>query len=189
MNRYSKEDIRELFSFTNRMARLVGRMFVLLSVTSGLVVGEDLSLQALVSPSTVILKEGHPVTFAIHGFIEFKTLWEAFPYIESQTRRWESDSRFGETARQRLERELLRRAVESRVVSMIDERPLEILVTHTAGEVKDALQQGKRASPARLWRSVSTGAGEMEAFIELLEFFSVDRWTCTFELVSDRRRD
>src|SRR3954470_10111311 len=33
-----------------------------------------LTLQALVTPSTVVLKDGRPVTFAIHAFIEFKSL-------------------------------------------------------------------------------------------------------------------
>ena len=48
-----------------------------------------LSLQALVTPSTVILRNGHPVTFAVHGFIEFKSPAELFAYIDSQTRRWD----------------------------------------------------------------------------------------------------
>lgn len=33
---------------------------------------EPLSLQAVVTPSTTIVKDGRPVTFALHGFIEFK---------------------------------------------------------------------------------------------------------------------
>jgi len=46
------------------------------------------SLQAVVMPSTVIVKDGETVKFAIHGFIEFKSLAEVFPYIEAQTSRW-----------------------------------------------------------------------------------------------------
>src|SRR5277367_6707540 len=49
---------------------------------------QQLSLQAIVTPSTIILKDGRPVTFAVHGFIEFKSLAELFLYIESQTQRW-----------------------------------------------------------------------------------------------------
>ena len=49
---------------------------------------QQISLQALVTPSTVISKDGHLITFAIHGFIEFNSLAEAFPYIDGQTRRW-----------------------------------------------------------------------------------------------------
>ena len=29
---------------------------------------QDVSLQAIVTPSTVVLKDGQPVTFALHGF-------------------------------------------------------------------------------------------------------------------------
>src|SRR5579862_435866 len=82
---------------------------------------EPISLQALVTPSTVIMKDQHPVTFAIHGFIEFKTLADLFPYIESQTQRWKGDREFDDAARRALGRELLRRGIESRVISMADE--------------------------------------------------------------------
>jgi hypothetical protein len=107
---------------------------------------DQISLQALVTPSTVILKDGRPVIFAIHGFIEFKSLAELFPYIESQTRRWKPDSSF-EDARSRIGQELLRRGIESRVVSMIDERPLEALVTHTSEELRRALAGVKEPLP------------------------------------------
>jgi len=96
-----------------------------------------------VTPSTVVLKDGHPVTFAIHAFIEFKSLAEAFPYIESQGQRWKDDVRFDSAARDSLRRALIREAVESRVISMNDERPLELLITHTAQELKDAIARVK----------------------------------------------
>src|SRR5947209_14672006 len=54
---------------------------------------EQISLDALVTPSTTILKDGRPLTFAVHGFIEFKTLAELFPYIDSQTKRWQLEDR------------------------------------------------------------------------------------------------
>src|SRR6201997_1970318 len=108
---------------------------------------QELSLQAVVTPSTVIEKDRKPVTFAIHGFIEFKSLAEVFPYIESQTQRWKGDAHLDEAARQRLAHELLRRGVESRVVSMADEGPLELLVTHTAEELKQALERVKEHVP------------------------------------------
>src|SRR5205814_6661637 len=54
---------------------------------------------------------------------------------------------------------LLREAVESRVVSMTDERPLEMLVTHTAQEVKDAIALVKEPLPT----------GYMEAFLQVQE--------------------
>ena len=97
---------------------------------------EPLSLQALVTPSTVVAsKDGHPITFALHGFVEFKSLSEMFSYIDAQNRRWKSNAEISgginEEQRQAVMRDLLRRGVESRVVSMVDEGPLETLVTHT----------------------------------------------------------
>jgi hypothetical protein len=100
---------------------------------------QNLSLQAVVTPSTVIMKDGHPVTFAIHGLIEFHSLAEAFPYITAQSQRWPGNTTLDPGERQQLARTLLHEAVESRVVSMTDERPLEMLLTHTAEELKDAI--------------------------------------------------
>jgi hypothetical protein len=104
---------------------------------------QNISLQAIVTPSTIILKDGHPVAFSLHGFIEFKSLAELFPYIETQTRRWN----LGIEGGQRLTRDLLRRGIESRVVSMTDERPLEVLVTHTSAELRQALARVKEPVP------------------------------------------
>ena len=98
---------------------------------------QEMSLQAVVTPSTVIVKDGGPVTFAIHGFIEFKSLGEVFPYIEAQTRRW--NGKIGEEEKRQLARQLLREGIESRVVSMADERPLQALVTHTSEELRQAI--------------------------------------------------
>ncbi len=61
---------------------------------------EQVSLQAIVTPSTVVLKDGQPVTFSIHGFIEFKSLAELFPYIDSQTGRWPDRADFGKAQRE-----------------------------------------------------------------------------------------
>ena len=113
------------------------------------------SLRALVTPSTVYMKDGHPVTFSLHGFIEFKSLAVAFPYIESQTQRWPNAS----LDRESLARDLIRRAVESRVISMTDERPLEILVTHTSEELGQALARVKEPTPR----------GYAEAFLAVQE--------------------
>ena len=107
---------------------------------------EQVSLQAIVTPSTTIVKDGHTVTFAIHGFIEFKSLADLFPYIESQTRRWKLDSSVDD-ASGRIGQELLRRGIESRIVSMIDERPLEALVTHTSEELRQAIASVKEPVP------------------------------------------
>lgn len=112
-----------------------------------LVRGQQIPLQALVTPSTVIVKNGHPVTFAVHGFIEFKSLAELFPYIDLQTRRWDVPGGLNPEQRRHLAAELLRRGIESRVVSMEDERPLETLVTHTSDELRRALAEVKEPVP------------------------------------------
>jgi hypothetical protein len=83
------------------------------------------------------------VTFGVHGFIEFKSLAELFPYIEAQRQRWKLD----DEERRSLSRDLLRRGIESRIVSMADERPLETLVTHTSNELHQALAKVKEPVP------------------------------------------
>ena len=142
----------------------------LLIIPTGLT-AQDLSLQALVTPSTIVMKDGRPVTFAIHGFIEFKSLAEVFPYIESQMVRWRPDGRFTVEERRLLARELLRHAIESRVVSMTDEQPLEILLTHTAAELRQAIARVKEAVPP----------GYTEAFLEVQEKWkhSLNCWSAS----------
>ncbi len=132
---------------------------------------EQVSLQALVTPSTVILKDGHPVMFAVHGFIQFKSLAESLPYIESQTRRWNVPGGLSHDAQTQLAGDLLRRAIESRVISMEDERPLEMLVTHTREELKNALARVKEPVPA----------GYAEAFFAVQEKWkhSLNCWSAS----------
>lgn len=109
---------------------------------------QPISLASLVTPSTVIRKSGHPVTFAVHGFIEFQSLAGLFAYIDSQTRRWNVAGGLTEEQRTQLAKELLQRGIESRVVSMEDERPLETLVTHTRDELQQAIARVKEPVPA-----------------------------------------
>ena len=116
--------------------------FVVRTILIGIVLAaslraQELSLQSVVTPSTIVVKNGQPVKFAIHGFIEFKSLAEVFPYIESQTQRWQNASPPVDTAS--LARDLLRRGIESRIISMEDERPLQPLITHTAEELRQAI--------------------------------------------------
>ena len=122
---------------------------------------QAVSLQALVTPSTTIVKDGQPVRFALHGFIEFKSLAELFPYIESQARRWDVRNGLNEEERRQLAAELLRRGIESRVISMEDVRPLETLITHTREELRQALALVKETVPA----------GYGDAFLEVQ-----DKW-------------
>src|SRR5260370_23058477 len=106
---------------------------IILSVS---VRAEQVSLQAIVTPSTTILKDGRVITFAVHGFIELKSLAELFPYIESETRRWQAIGGLDCRGQQRLARELLRPGIESGVVSMAAERPLEALIKHTSRHLR-----------------------------------------------------
>jgi hypothetical protein len=129
---------------TNRISTAT-RLFVSTVVLSTISVSaQQISLPALVTPSTVISKEGHTTTFDLHGFIEFSSLSEVFPYIERQTNRWPALSA---NERQALATDLLRRAVESRVVSMTDERPMETLIAHTAEELRQALTRVNEPTP------------------------------------------
>jgi hypothetical protein len=95
----------------------------------------------------VLEKDGHPVRFAVHAYVEFNSLTELFDYIEGQGQRWKDRPEFRDAARLSLRRDLLRRGIESRVVSMIDEGPLETLVTHTRRELQQALAQVKEPTP------------------------------------------
>ena len=141
-----------------------------LSVSSPLC-AEAVSLQALVTPSTTIVKDGRPVKFALYGFIEFKSLAELFPYIESQTRRWNVPGGLDDEQRRRLASELLQRGIESRVISMEDERPLETLLTRTREELRQAL--------ARVNDPVPPGYGE--AFLAVQEKWkhSLNCWSAS----------
>jgi hypothetical protein len=129
---------------------------------------QPLSLDALVTPSTIIAKDGRTVRFAVHGFIEFQSLAELFPYIESQTRRWND---LDEAGRKALAQDLLRRGVESRVVSMLDERPMETLITHTAQELQEAIGRVKEPVPP----------GYAEAFLAVQEKWkhSLNCWSAS----------
>jgi hypothetical protein len=56
--------------------RYAALCWLLLTVPLG---AQEVSLPAIVTPSTVILKDGRPVTFAVHGFIEIRDLALASP--------------------------------------------------------------------------------------------------------------
>jgi hypothetical protein len=114
---------------------------------------KDLTLDDLVTPSSVFVKDGQPVAFALLGLIELKTLDELFSYIDREAGRWSFPSA---DARQAFGDGLLRRGVESRLVSMAYEKPLELLLTHTREELDQAVL-GRVAPPApvftgRHWR-------------------------------------
>jgi uncharacterized protein YbaR (Trm112 family) len=143
--------------------------FVALFLPAAALHCETIPLRSVVTPSTVFEKDGKPVTFAIHGFIEFRSLAAAFPYIRAQGERWKG--KISKEEEEGLETALLREAVESRVVSMVDERPLESLVTHTSGELREAIAEVKEPVPA----------GYTEAFLAVQEKWkhSINCWSAS----------
>lgn len=132
-------------------ARILASALLLLSPS--LAAAQELTLEDLATPSAVFVKDGRPVTFALLGLIEFKTLDELFAYIDREAGRWSFPSA---AARQAYGDGLLRRGVESRLVSMTYEKPLELLLTHTREELEDAVAgRPARTAPVftgRSWR-------------------------------------
>ena len=149
----------------------LGILFSLVCLFAAPVLAEPISLQDLVTPSTVIVKGGHPVTFAVHGFIEFRSLSGLFSYIASQEQRWSVNGGLDLEHRRSLAIDLLREGIESRVISMVDERPLETLVTHTRQELQLALSTLKQPVPS----------GYPEAFLAVQEKWkhSLNCWSAS----------
>lgn len=110
---------------------------------------QPLTLDTLVEPSTVFQQDGETVPFALHFFIEFESLQALFAYIDEQAGRWTFDS---EETRLEFADDLLRRGVESRVISMSYDLPREILVTHTAKQLAAALGAVAEAAPGIVYR-------------------------------------
>ncbi|HEY1272499.1 MAG TPA: hypothetical protein VGF08_10965 [Terriglobales bacterium] len=131
--------------------------------------GQQIPLQALVTPSTIITRNGQPVPFAVHAFIEFQSLSDLFPYIDSQTARWKG--RISEAELHTLQQGLLRQGIESRVVSMTDERPLDSVLTHTREELQLALAAVTEPVPS----------GYAEAFLAVQEKWkhSLNCWSAS----------
>lgn len=95
-----------------------------------------LTLRQLVTPSARVETQGRLIRFALHGLIYFDTLDALFRHIDDEAGRWTFPSA---AARQAFAAGLLRRGVESRVVSMETELPLELLLTHTRADVDAAI--------------------------------------------------
>lgn len=97
---------------------------------------QTLTLTRLVDPITRVEVNGRLVQLALHGLIRFDSLADLFPYIDEQSGRWTFATA---QERQAFGDDLLRRGVESRIVSMQTELPLEIVLTHTRSEVGTAV--------------------------------------------------
>lgn len=111
---------------------------------------QDVTLPGLVTPSTVFTKDRKPIRFALYGLIEFDSLEQMFAYIDRDAGR-----RHLATAaeRQAYGDVLLARGVESRVVSMAWEEPLETLLRHSREELNhEVLRLPKPMFQGRNWR-------------------------------------
>ena len=95
-----------------------------------------LTLAQLVTPASRVESQGRLVRFALHGLVFFDTLTDLFRHIDGEAGRWRFESA---AARQAFADDLMRRGIESRVVSMETELPLELLLTHTRGELDAAV--------------------------------------------------
>jgi hypothetical protein len=98
--------------------------------------GPRLTLQRLVTPSARVEIQGRAIRFALLGQIYFDTLDDLFTFIDGEAGRWRFET---PAARQAFAEGLFRRGVESRVVSMETELPLEVLLTHTREDLAAAV--------------------------------------------------
>ncbi len=131
-----------------------------------------LTLAQLVTPASRVEPQGRLVRFALHGLVFFDTLTELFQHIDGEAGRWRFESA---AARQAFAEDLARRGIESRVVSMETELPLELLLTHTRGELDAAVTAAAGGADAvvfegKHWRL--TAAVYRDAFARVR-----DRWS------------
>jgi hypothetical protein len=104
--------------------------------------------------------------------VYFDTLDALFRFIDGEAARWSFTSA---AARQAFAEDLLRRGVESRVVSMETELPLELLLTHTQADLEAAVVaaaggRGAVVFEGRQWRLTAEVYGD--AFLRVR-----DRWS------------
>jgi hypothetical protein len=130
-----------------------------------------LTLRRLVDPTTRVEVQGRAVRFALHGLIYFDTLADLFAHVDGEAGRWRFPT---DAARQAFADDLLRRGVESRVVSMETELPLEVILTHTRAELERAVAATATADAplvfkGRHWQL--TPATYRDAFVRVR-----DRW-------------
>jgi hypothetical protein len=129
---------------------------------------KELTLDDLATPSAVFVKDGRPVTFALLGLIEFQTQEELFAYIDREAGRWSFPT---DAARQAFGDGLLRRGLESRLVSMTYEKPLELLLTHTREELEDAVA----GRPARTAPVFTGKSWRLDAIVYRQAFLDIQR--------------
>lgn len=130
------------------------------------------TLRDLVDPGSRIRVQGRVIPFALLGQIRFETLDELFAYIDREAGRWRFDSA---AARQAFAEGLMRRGVESRVVSMETELPLELVLTHTRSDIERAISSDKRPASPLMFKGQHwqlTAEAYRDAFLRVR-----DRWS------------
>jgi hypothetical protein len=131
-----------------------------------------LTLERLVDPASRIEIQGRLVRPALLAHIRFDTLQQLFAYVDTEAGRWT----FGSGAeRDAFATGLMRRGVESRVISMDTELPLEVILTHTRAELARAATEistgdGSFVFNGRHWQL--TKAAYRDAFLRVR-----DRWS------------
>lgn len=131
-----------------------------------------LNLARLVDPTTRVEVNNRLVQLALHAVVRFETLADLFTYIDGEAGRWTFTTA---SERQAFGDDLLRRGVESRIVSMETELPLEIVLTHTRGEVGAAVDAVHTADAPLVFRGRNWQASVQtyrEAFLRVR-----DRWS------------
>ncbi|MBA2301518.1 MAG: hypothetical protein H0W08_02670 [Acidobacteria bacterium] len=111
-----------------------------------------LTLKRLVDPATRVEVNGRLIQFALNGFVRFETMADLFTYIDAQAGRWTFATA---QERQAFGDNLLQRGVESRIVSMETELPLEIVLTHTRSEVGAAIDALGSADKTVLFKGLN----------------------------------
>lgn len=92
-----------------------------------------LTLRSLVDPAARIEVQGKHIRVGLHALIYFDTLADLFAHIDAEAGRWTFNA---PAERAAFANGLMRRGVESRIVSMDTELPLEVLLTHTRDELE-----------------------------------------------------
>ena len=131
-----------------------------------------LTLRDLVDPGARVQVQSRLIPFALHGQIRFDTLDDLFAYIDREAGRWRFDT---PAARQAFAEGLMRRGVESRVVSMETELPLELVLTHTRADIERAVTGEKRPDAPLIFKGQHwqlTTAAYRDAFLRVR-----DRWS------------
>ena len=132
------------------MTRPLASLLIFAILTVALSAQEPtLSLAELVDPSSVFRNQDGVVPVFLHAFIELRNLEDLFDHIDSQAGRWKFES---PSDRKSFADGVLRRGIESRIISMTYEKPQEILLTHTSAELAAAIDRVRTKSEPLIYR-------------------------------------